>query len=259
MEMRDKEFDQLFNSKLNDFEVEPSAQVWQNINAELNSAKAKRSILPYISIAASIVVLVSVSLWLFNRSQEKAEYPVKLVKHIKQVKPQSTTVLDEAQSPIEMSTEDIKVAETAVVKVGLKAKSGAKKVQTVEQTRKKPTTIKPNLIAQQPEPVLAAAPLEKVPVLQPAVSISEVPLGPALLANHPVEDIKKDNDIAENNSANDKASVKKRARGLGGIINTIVAAVDKRDDKLIEFTDNDDDDGSRVTAVNLGIFKIKKQ
>jgi hypothetical protein len=46
---------------------------------------------------------------------------------------------------------------------------------------------------------------------------------------------------------------------LGGIINTIVAAVDKRDDKLIEFTDNDDDDGSRVTAVNLGIFKIKKQ
>jgi hypothetical protein len=57
----------------------------------------------------------------------------------------------------------------------------------------------------------------------------------------------------------EKAPVKKRASGLGGLINTIVAAVDKREDKLIEFTDANNDEGSRVTALNLGIFKIKKQ
>ena len=56
-----------------------------------------------------------------------------------------------------------------------------------------------------------------------------------------------------------KPAAKKRASGLGGIINTIVAVVDKRDDKLIEFTDSENDEGAKVTALNLGIFKIKKQ
>ena len=44
MEMRDKEFDQLFTAKLDEFEMEPSPAVWQNIAAELDGKKAKPAI-----------------------------------------------------------------------------------------------------------------------------------------------------------------------------------------------------------------------
>jgi hypothetical protein len=57
------------------------------------------------------------------------------------------------------------------------------------------------------------------------------------------------------------APVKKRGiHSLGSLINTIVAKIDKREDKLIEFTDNEDDDSeSTITGINLGIIKKKKQ
>src|SRR3569832_2565389 len=57
MNMQDKEFDDLFHSKLGNFEVQPSAEVWQNIDAELNGKK-KNSIFPMLSIAASVLILL---------------------------------------------------------------------------------------------------------------------------------------------------------------------------------------------------------
>ena len=41
--MQDKEFDDQFRSKLDNFEVEPAAQVWQNIDTELSDRKKKAS------------------------------------------------------------------------------------------------------------------------------------------------------------------------------------------------------------------------
>jgi len=55
--------------------------------------------------------------------------------------------------------------------------------------------------------------------------------------------------------------VKKRGiHNLGGLVNALISKVDKRQDKLIEFSDSDDDDAnSSLTGVNLGIIKIKRQ
>ena len=59
MNMQDKEFDDLFRSKLDNFEMEPSAQVWQNIDAELDGKKKKGSLFTLLSIAASIIMLIA--------------------------------------------------------------------------------------------------------------------------------------------------------------------------------------------------------
>src|ERR1700743_2412059 len=59
MNMQDNEFDDLFRSRLDKLEVEPSAEVWQNIDAELDGKRRKRSIFPMLSIAASIIVLIT--------------------------------------------------------------------------------------------------------------------------------------------------------------------------------------------------------
>ncbi|HTK17928.1 MAG TPA: hypothetical protein VL442_00360, partial [Mucilaginibacter sp.] len=58
MNMQDKEFDDLFRSKLGDFEVQPSAQVWQHIDAEI-AGKRKKGIFPVLSIAASVLILLT--------------------------------------------------------------------------------------------------------------------------------------------------------------------------------------------------------
>src|SRR5436305_14821071 len=58
MNMQDKQFDDLFRSKLGDFEVQPQAGVWQNIDAELGG-KRKKSIFQILSIAASVLILLT--------------------------------------------------------------------------------------------------------------------------------------------------------------------------------------------------------
>ncbi|NNU34327.1 hypothetical protein HK413_09520 [Mucilaginibacter sp. S1162] len=46
MDMQDKEFDKIFNTKFEDFEVEPSAMVWDNIAGELDGKKLNQLLCP---------------------------------------------------------------------------------------------------------------------------------------------------------------------------------------------------------------------
>ena len=259
MEMQDKEFDQLFNSKLNDLEVEPSAEVWQNIARELNGERAKRSIVPYLSIAASIVVIASVSILFFNRTQEKPdEHPVKFVKRITPVKQQSAAITNKSLVPVSKMEDDASLKVAAVKSVIMKKPSEGSKTEAIEHTKQEAIAASPEIITQSPETVLAVAPGQKAPILQPAVQENHLSMSTELLANHPVESVEKPTNEAANTTEADKAPVRKKARGLGGIFNTIIAAVDKREDKLLEFTDAGNDEGTRITGVNLGILKIKK-
>jgi len=40
-------------------------------------------------------------------------------------------------------------------------------------------------------------------------------------------------------------------------VNFVIAQVDKREDKLIEFTESDE--GTEVSGINLGLLKIKSK
>jgi hypothetical protein len=60
-------------------------------------------------------------------------------------------------------------------------------------------------------------------------------------------------------TANKQAPAKKhKIRSLGDVFNVMIAAVDKRKDKIIEFSNTDGDDAT-ITGVNLGIIKVKKE
>jgi len=259
MEMQDKEFDQLFNSKLGGFEVEPSEQVWQNITRELDGKKARRSIMPYLGIAASVIIITSFSLWFYNSSNEEAEQPgVKIVKDIKPFKGQVTPTKSNTSASVEVINDKIRVNETDVAKEPVKNVPGNNRATTATEQIKEEAVAIAEVPAQKPEPMLAARPIEtKLPL--PEIHVNDVMASTRSIADHPVENMEKQADPIVDTPEIEKIPAKKRARGLGGLINTVIAAVDKREDKLIEFTDADNDEGSRVTSVNLGIFKIKKQ
>ncbi len=77
MDMQDKEFDDLFRSKLDGFEAGPSARVWAGIDAELSGKRRKKILAPYLSIAASIIVLVAAGiLFIPEKGKVTGKHPV---------------------------------------------------------------------------------------------------------------------------------------------------------------------------------------
>jgi len=127
------------------------------------------------------------------------------------------------------------------------------------------STEQPEQVIQKQEPVkdnneqlIAAVPAIKQPeVTNPVVPGPETQLTVKTNAVEPV--ITKPVLASTEVPAVQQAKTVKR-RGIhsfGDLVNIVVAKVDKRKDKVIEFTDTDDDE-STITAVNMGPIKIKK-
>jgi cytoskeletal protein RodZ len=259
MDMQDKEFDKLFNSKFEDFEAEPSPTVWDNIAGELNGKKGKRALLPWLSIAATIVVLVTAGVLFFKQDGDDNtnKHQHKLTaNHAQRIEPVT----------VKTDTEHTTPAIAATVNTDRSDKKTPATIAQVSTIKKDiyADPVKTDNVIKQPEPVKTDE--------QPIIAATE---------NHPViKNVVPDNDskpvvktpvvetvtsppavIASVTKHDDAPVVKKRGiHNLGGLFNVIIAKVDKRQDKLIEFTDSDDDDAaSNVTGVNLGIIKVKKQ
>jgi hypothetical protein len=54
------------------------------------------------------------------------------------------------------------------------------------------------------------------------------------------------------------AKKKRRMNTFGDMMNAVIAKIDKRQNKFIEFSNTDGDEAT-ITSVNLGIVKIKKE
>jgi hypothetical protein len=258
MNMQDNEMDQLFRSKLDSYEVEPSAKVWANISNELGGPAKRKSIVPMLRIAASVVVVVSAGLFLLNKKQDNVE-PTDGKKQavvIKPVNPVHPGVPTQAVDPGRSVTTAQPVNTGAQVRSVINApvKQELTEVNHKAITPGNNTTVDPGQ--------------SKIPVNQPPVLIAAnttdthaMPDGPISIKTDISTDNSKGSVLAINNptvAGDIQIPAKKRkATGLGGFLNKVIAAVDKRDDKIIEFTDTDE--GEAITGINLGIIKVKKQ
>jgi hypothetical protein len=254
MEMQDKEFDNVFSTKLDNFEVEPSKAVWQGINDGLGNNNRKK-VLPFLSIAASIIVLIAAGVVFLTqkttvvkphvvKDRVAVNHPTKVIPATTALKLQNTT----AQGTAIAAATVIKpkhIEKNNIAKVPLK------QVVPIQQQ---------NPVQPQGQQILASATVPKNDVAKPAV-IDTANVIAAVPLVHPQVD--KPATIAATVPTVEKIAeappVKKRhLRSFGDILNVVIATVDKRKDKVIEFS-NTDDDESTITGVNLGIIKIKKQ
>jgi hypothetical protein len=258
MDMQDKEFDKLLNSKFENFEAEPSPMVWDNIAGELDGKKGKRALLPWLSIAATIIVLVTAGVLFF---QQKGDDDT--IKHHTKLTANNTQRVERATVKTDTTHTNNVAATIDPDRSNKKASATIAKVNTINKDINVNPTItdnpthQPEPVKTEEQPLIAAA--ENRPVIKNVVpdndskpvtktSVIETPVTqPAVIAS-----------VAKHDDA---PVVKKRGiHNLGGLLNVIIAKVDKRPDKLIEFTDSDDDDASsNLTGVNLGIIKVKKQ
>ena len=261
MNMQDKEFDDLFGSKLRDFEAQPSAQIWQNIDAEL-SGRRKKSIFPMLSIAASVLILLTAGiLFIPKKSVVKRSKPdtIAVAKAGPSVvKPENTKRVN----PSETRKEQLATVVTPV-KHTTKADQPKVKSNAVEQREQtNPSIAKTEIVKHEDQPLIASAgtPKQIEVVKQDPIEITETPtveikpVADNSAVNLPAQPLLASNQPAKTT----KQVVKKRGiRSFGDIVNLVVAKVDKRKDKLIQFSDSDDDE-SMVSAVHLGALKIKR-
>ncbi|MGF7081863.1 hypothetical protein [Mucilaginibacter sp. UYCu711] len=250
MDMQDKEFDKIFNEKFEDFEVEPSAMVWDNIAGELDGKKAKPAIMPWLSIAATVLVVLTAGI-LFLQKGESTDNQPKTKKLVANHVETPTTIT--SASPVEtVTTKPAENVESTTPHqhnvVASINNTSAPVNNTAEPVIKTTETVKND------NPQLIAAVIDPASTHVSTATVPDVTLAPQMLevgqqVEKPVM------------AAQSTAPAKKRGiHNLGGLINVLVAKVDKREDKLIEFSDSDDDDnGSDLTGINLGLIKIKKQ
>src|SRR6202000_130182 len=171
MNMQDKEFDDLFRSKLDNFEMEPSARVWQNIDAELDGKKRKGGLFTLLGIAASIIMLIGAGILFIpkkvanNSNQHKND---KLAHN--QVKP--TVVKPENNTPV--NVQPVKAEQVANAKVPAKPIEGVHRPKKIEapaasvkeanQLIAKTEPVKPEPAKTDEQPVLAAVAEQKTEV-----------------------------------------------------------------------------------------------
>jgi hypothetical protein len=260
MNMQDKEFDDLFRAKLDNFETEPSAQVWQNIDAELNGKKSGRGIGFILSIAASVIVLITAGILFIPQKG--------VVKHDH---PDSNQVVVNNLKPTVVKPENTSVAATVAKKAeqAAVAQTPAKFANSSHQTKIIGSPVTPEVqntlavakgepVEQAEQPALASATVSK----QEPIVLDPVNVNPAIkqsvdnsAISLPVQPVLASTDVPAKAT---KQVVKKHGiHNFGDLVNLVVAKVDKRKDKVIEFTDNDDDE-STITGVHLGAIRIKK-
>lgn len=253
--MQDKEFDELFRNKLGDLEVEPSKGLWDNIAVEVVIDKKDRSALPFISIAASVLVLISAGLFFIPKIKPDITKPSKLIALNHAGGQKVNNVLPK---PAEIKAVAPQAQQVAIV--SLPAKQHSVKQSIKKQKSDLPSLNTGAIAQQQPQQITQQTPHND------AILAAVNPGGDALATITPTVTAEvKDTHIAALTvpalPAKTIAAVqpkKRRIRSFGDLINVVVAKVDKRKDKLIEFS-NKDDDESLITGINLGIIRVKKE
>jgi hypothetical protein len=248
--MPDKEFDKLFKDKFNDAEIEPSIDLWANIEKEL--APKKKRVIPIYWMAAASVAVAITAMLVFQKKeviQLHGQDPVAKVNEIK-----STDILDVTTEIVTPATKTAKVMVAKAITPA--AKSSTKEIATPRNNN-----VENNLqniqIAMQPIQNKERLPIKQqdpkpIDVLPKEVVKTENPI---VTATHVEKQV---NEVDRNEISESGTSERKGIRNVGDLVNFVVDKVDKRDKKLVRFN-TDDDDNSSIVGINIGFLKFNKK
>ncbi|SHF11960.1 hypothetical protein [Pedobacter caeni] len=234
--MQDKDFDQLFKDRFEEAEIQPSSNLWSNIEQEL-APKKKKGFPVYWAAAAVVVIATTIGLL-----SQKTE-PLKLqgnaatakVEKVPVAAPKLNTVVEEPVVAVPESTPLVL----------------APKVKLENLVRKNnQVAVQPNLEAQRQqvkEVVIAPEQKEEIkPIATLEKEVMIAKIDPPVVGEQ-------NNQIAET-----EVRERKGIRNVGDVINFVVDKLDKREKKIIQFK-TDDDDNSSLIAVNIGILKFNSK
>ena len=231
----DNDFDALFKEKLSSLEIKPTGKVWKGISEQLHNGKRKRNFPVLWIAAASMAAIIGVGFWLSSTKE-----PMQLT-GTTGLKP-NTELPATVEKDIAKKIEVLPLEEKREYKIKLVRTKPVKKSTEISKSR----TFEPNdmnrpSVAKIGEKELEASAKidqEKTDIQ----SLTNVKEDLPVLAQVP------DADVVEEPR-------QKRIKSVGSLVNFVVGKVDKRKNKIIEF--EDDDEGTRVSGLNLGVLKFQ--
>ncbi|RQO75698.1 hypothetical protein DBR43_10195 [Pedobacter sp. KBW06] len=236
--MQDKDFDQLFKDRFEEAEIQPSSNLWGNIEQEL--APKKKKAFPVYWAAAAVVVIATTIGLLSQRTE-----PLKLQGNTAETTAQVENV------PVAVPKQNASVEEPADLRPESTPLVLAPKVKLENLVRKNSQmALQPNEEVKRQQVKVADVvpePKEEIkPVLTMEKEIMIAKIDPPVVHEQ-------NNQIAET-----EVRERKGIRNVGDVINFVVDKLDKRENKIIQFK-TDDDDNSSLIAVNIGILKFNSR
>ena len=245
--IQDKDLDKLFKDRFENLEVQPSAESWKKITDTLDKPLKKRKAYPFWMAAASVILLATAALLIYK--------PVEVIKLQAKADTQiSLNAGDQPENePQDFNENNIGVKETGLISKepsSLKAdrlsqKLKARYAQEIPSAIKSEKTTSKDLITND---VLIAINNEKVVVKKIEDKAATKIYEPVYSAQIKERDL-------ETESAEEIS--RPRIKSVGGLVNFVIAQVDKREDKIIEFKDGEE--GSEISGINIGLLKFKNR
>ncbi|PTS99193.1 hypothetical protein DBR11_12960 [Pedobacter sp. HMWF019] len=236
---QDNEFDQLFKDRFDQAELEPSLGLWDKIEPQLQPAVKKR--FPVYWMAAAAVAVALTAGLLFINKPEKIRLQGQQ-ENMARVEDKPVPAVINNNRPNQLVIQGVEIRSVV---------SGASKNE-VSKPAVVPALAKKDLIAMQPIPSddhLKVIVEHVKPVVQQSADALQQE-GQKTLAAAGTEMNEPDKVINEN-----EQSERKGIRNFGDLVNYVVDKVDKREQKIVRFK-TDDDDESSLVAINIGFIKF---
>ena len=235
--MSDKEVEKLFIQRFDQFESEPSADIWNKIESKIERKDSKKPYAIFWKSAASIAVILGVGL-LFYKDKPTLKLKAKQEKQVHILKPKVNT------TSLNKTSEEIFIPKTVNKAVS--------------------NTPKPEKLVKIQKPIGASVSVKEAVLNTKALSLDTQESKNALPAfevakEKVIDDEFKTNTLLAQNSEtvedlSENKAPKKKVKGIGGLVNFLVSKVDPRTEKLIEFKEGNE--GPEISGMNLGIIKL---
>lgn len=262
--MQDKEFDELFKNRFESAEIEPSANLWSNIEEKL-VVKRKRVFPVYWSAAAAIVAVATIGL-LFQKTEKIQSGTTAAI--TQQAKENNTNEEGSVLPTSPNSTDNYVPASKEQRNGHLVALQHNTEVSKHRDNVNATTamvadqgTQKKDLLAMQPSVAISHLDYKEVKIKREkaelpksiAAPVEEVMLATADVAPEAADETEREVAVDDN-----KGGESKGIRNMGDLINYVVDKVDKREEKFIQFK-TDEDDNSSLIGLNIGMFKFSQK
>lgn len=257
---KDKDFDQLLRSKLDQYRPEVSPSIWENIQHELDNQPVSKSnktrgFLRYSRAIAAAIVLVGLTFIVRMSQQEEVLYLQ--AADVPGTTNNSDEEFNRFGTPPGITPKD-KISPERKLSDDLKTISRVL-AATLEKTERKANNSNSRETVSEPgpdqlmarihplieeEPIVVAQVLKPQLALQPQTHLEEITdeLAPAPIT------------VATIDHVEDHTTVRERQSfGVGRILNLMVAQIDRREEKFIHFTN--DEEGSLKIEFNSAQIK----
>lgn len=241
--MLDKDIDKLFQERFEALEMVPTNLVWDKISENLKENKSKVRMNSMLwKVAASVLIFLSAAFW-FYRPQEVIKLHGRSEESVARIE-SSEPFTTSKESAIQVQIAANPVRKSIIKKQNPVEFAHLKHAEVFLSSQKIESTVK-NLtgIRKSSEDIIEPVQIETIYASTSPESITGIVVNTKL-------------DFAESQLL-ESESPKIKIRSIGSLVNFVIAKVDHREDKIIEFKDSDE--GSEVSGINLGVLKFKSR